>query len=154
MIYSSFIFKNEKYLNSVRIIKGYVTFDMLFSDTWMTPKLNNNDIEVIKGKRENDKINVSFVCKINEKLIDIIETHIEKIIKINIEREEKESLFKNKVNELRSLFDKQKLEDLKKLKFEVDDITKMIEDETISNDEPNFTEGTGEVEERELEKSV
>ena len=51
------------------------------------------------------------------------------IIKTNIEREEKERLFKSKVQELKSIFEKQDLENLKSLKFDIEELTKLIEDE-------------------------
>ena len=40
------------------------------------------------------------------------------IINFNLEREEKERLFESKVSELKQIFDKQNLENLKNLSFE------------------------------------
>jgi hypothetical protein len=54
---------------------------------------------------------------------------METIIKTNIEREEKDRLFKSKVMELKSIFENQDLENLKSLKFDIEELTKFIEDE-------------------------
>jgi hypothetical protein len=48
------------------------------------------------------------------------------IIKFNLEREEKNKLFESKINELKSMFEKQSLEELKNLKFEVNTKTKKV----------------------------
>lgn len=118
MTYYNFAKKISKYLKSVRMLEDYISFDMLFSTTWTIPKDNPNNIEIIKNKtNEKDKVLLSFVSKINKESIDNIENSIDEIIKYNLEREEKESLFKLKVNELKKIFQEQKLDNLKDLDF-------------------------------------
>ena len=106
MIFGKFINKTNKYLKSVRILKNYVSFDMVLPTSW-----------------------------VNEKnLIDLLENTMDNIIKTNIEREEKERLFKSKVQELKSIFEKENLENLKGLKFDIEELTKLMEDETTQID--------------------
>jgi patatin-like phospholipase/acyl hydrolase len=54
---------------------------------------------------------------------------MDNIIRSNVEREEKEKLFKSKVQELKSIFEKENLENLKGLKFDVEELTKLLQDE-------------------------
>jgi hypothetical protein len=81
MIYSKFIEKVSNYLKSVRLLKNYVSFDMMLPDTWAVIK-SPQEVEVIKT--EENKI-ISFVCENKTEFIDILENYLDKIIKINIE---------------------------------------------------------------------
>ena len=57
--------------------------------------------------------------KINENDIEQVTENLQNIIKYNLEREEKDKLFQNKVDELKSIFEKQNLESLQNLKFDL-----------------------------------
>ena len=96
MIFSQFISKATKYLKSVRVLKNYISFDMIFPKTWMVLKKFPEGIEVIQTETENGNTITSFVCENNKTLIDILEQTFESYVKTNIEREEKEKLFKSK----------------------------------------------------------
>ncbi len=129
MIFNQFINKTNKYLKSVRILKNYVSFDMIFPNTWIMFKNNPNGVEVLQNEDQDGKLVTSFVCENKQNLIDILEDTMESVIKTNIEREEKDRLFKSKVLELRNIFERQDLENLKSLKFDIEELTKFIEDE-------------------------
>lgn len=129
MIYSQFVSKTYKYLNSVRVLKNYITFDMLFPTTWVMLKKLPEGVEILQNNDKDDKIVTSFVCENKLNLIDAIETSVDKIIKTNVEREEKEKLFKLKVQELKSIFETKNLENLKGLKFDVEELTNLLQNE-------------------------
>jgi predicted nuclease of predicted toxin-antitoxin system len=135
MIYYNFIKDTKEYLKSVRVIKDYISFDMIFPNTWSILKNHTKDIEVIKNDSDENKVVISFVTPFEEKSIHNIEDSIKNIVKYNIEREEKERLFKNKVQELKSIFENQKLDSLKSLKFDIEDFT------LLKNSDDEFTEG-------------
>ena len=59
------------------------------------------------------------VAEINENDIEQVTENLQNIIKYNLEREEKDKLFQNKVDELKSIFEKQNLESLQNLKFDL-----------------------------------
>jgi len=122
MTYSKFITKTEKYLKSVRILKNYVSFDLVFPQTWVMVKHAPEGIEIIQTEDQENKI-TSFVCICNSQLIDNLENVVDLVTKTNIEREEKEKLFKFKVSELKKLFGSTNLEKLKNLEFNVYDET-------------------------------
>lgn len=108
------------YLQSVRKIKNYLSFDVQFPDGWKLPKKFVEEDKVM----EQDSIApgfrlISFVSEITETGIENNSKNIQNIIKYNLEREEKEKLFETKVNELKEMFDKQNLQTLQSLKFQV-----------------------------------
>lgn len=151
MTYFNFIKTTIQYLKSVRVIKEYISFDMSFPDTWSILKEHTKDIEVIKNNTQDGKVIVSFVSPFSEDSINNVENSINSIIKYNIEKEEKEKLFKNKVNELRSIFEKQKLDSLKNLKFDMDNFNLLTSE--IKEDDTGTTERDTEDELRKREKS-
>jgi hypothetical protein len=141
MIYSQFVSKTSKYLNSVRILQTYITFDMIFPTSWVMLKKLPEGVEILQNTDKEGKVITSFVCENNLSLIDSIEVSIDKIVKTNIEREEKERLFKLKVQELKSIFETENLENLKGLKFDVEELTNLLRNEP-EEDNTEVTEGT------------
>lgn len=126
MTFYNFLEKVHKYLKSVRILKDHVSFDMVFSKKWVMNKTNPNNVEVLKNNEDENFIYISFVCKMHTESVADVELLIDTIIRNNIEREEKEKLFKTKVQELRNIFESQKLDHLKNLKFDIDELTTLM----------------------------
>jgi len=153
MKYFEFIKSTGQYLKSVRVIKDYISFDMTFSKYWSITKKQTEDVEVIRNEntQEPDRLIVSFVTNFDEESINRVEDVINNIIKTNLEREEKEKLFKDKVQELKNIFEKQKLDNLKGLKFDLDEFSLMTS-KTEENGQ-GTTERDGEIEHREEEES-
>jgi len=140
MIYSQFVSKTSKYLNSVRILQTYITFDMIFPTSWVMLKKLPEGVEILQNNDKEGRVITSFVCENKLSLIDSIEMSIDKIVKTNIEREEKERLFKLKVQELKSIFETENLENLKGLKFDVEELTNLLQNEP-EEDNTGVTEG-------------
>ena len=108
------------YLQSVRKLKNYLSFDIEFPDTWKLPKKFVDEKSVLESKTQTPNIRLfSFVSEFNEQLIDNQITNIKNIIAYNKEREDKDRLFQQKIEELKNIFEKQKLNDLQGLKFEI-----------------------------------
>ena len=108
------------YLQSVRKLQNYFSFDVSFPNTWKLPKKYVDEKKVMEqdSKTANHRF-FSFVSEIMEEDIEKTSQNIQNIIKYNLEREEKEKLFEDKVNELKTIFEKQTLKSLKSLKFEI-----------------------------------
>ena len=122
-----------EYCSSIRKLKTYLSFDMIFPSNWTVLKSQVDETKTVFNKSDEKGKNISFVSEINEESISETISNIETVINYNKEKEEKERLFKEKVNELKNLFEKGGLEDLKNLKFDVDDIPKLeSEQESIS----------------------
>jgi hypothetical protein len=109
---------------------------MVFPTTWDIVKSVNKGIEVITNESNdvNTKI-ISFVTSVTEDKVNEVERAIGEVIKVNIEREEKEKLFKDKVMELKSIFSNQKLDNLKNLKFDIDDISSILNEKELNHEE-------------------
>ena len=149
MIYYNFINKNKNYLKSVRFIKDHVSFDMIFPKRWEIKKEYKDKVDMIENESSDSESKIiSFVSEVVEDKINIIENITTEIIKYNIEREEKEKLFRYKVQELKEIFSKQKLDNLKNLKFDVDEISSLLNTTDENNDEGD-RKRDGEVEVRE-----
>ena len=126
------------YLQSVRKIKTYLTFDVSFPNTWKLPKKFVNEEKVMEQTTTipNERL-FSFVSEITEEDVENASGNIQNIIKYNLEREEKEKLFDSKVNELKMIFEKQNLSNLKSLQFDI----KKSKIELVDNEEEIDTTG-------------
>lgn len=133
------------YLQSVRKIKNYLTFDVSFPTNWKLPKRFVDESKVLEQQSQipNERL-FSFVSEIDEKNIEQLSRNIQNIIKHNLDREEKEKLFQDKVEELKGLFEKTNLNNLKQLKFDIKTAKIQLED-----DEEEVRTTTGVVGERE-----
>jgi len=135
MTFYPFIEKTNKYLKSVRILKNYVSFDMIFPTSWVMLKTSPENVEILQNENNEGNIVTSFVCQSNKDFINSLEKIMDNIIRTNIEREEKERLFKMKVKELQNIFEKEKLDSLKSLKFDIEEYNKILSNETESEPE-------------------
>ena len=117
------------YLQSVRKIQEYLSFDVSFPNSWKLPKKFVDETKVMEqeSKSPNQRM-FSFVSEIDEISVGKTSDNIPNIIKYNIEREEKEKLFEQKVAELKIIFERQSLNELKNLSFEFKKTKVKLED--------------------------
>jgi hypothetical protein len=130
-----------EYVHSIRKLKNYLSFDMTFPTKWSLPKSIVDEGQVVGFEAENQNMKgVSFVSQIDEKQISTTMTKIAKIIKLNKERELKERLFKQTVEQLKQTFEKTDLDKLQNLyfDFDVEDSTLNIEDDIEDEEEPTL----------------
>jgi hypothetical protein len=121
------------YLQSVRKLESYLSFDVSFPTTWKLPKKFVDEEKVMEqtSKMEGHRF-FSFVAEISEESVELLSNNLKSIIKYNHDREEKEKLFQNKVEELKNIFEKQDLTSLKNLNFELKTGKIELEDEEES----------------------
>ena len=125
------------YLQSVRKLKTYLSFDIHFPNTWKIPKKFVDEETLLENEStETGKRFFSFVSTFNEEEVEKIINNLRNIIKYNKEREEKDKLFQTKVNELKSIFEKQNLDNLQALKFEISDNQKIELEDGEENTNP------------------
>jgi hypothetical protein len=104
------------YIHSIRKLESYLSFDMKFPEKWSMPKNIIDDGQVVGFESdEPNKRGISFVTEVNEKQISKTLVLIGKIIKLNKERELKEQLFKQTVDQLKKTFEKNDLDKLQNL---------------------------------------
>jgi hypothetical protein len=132
------------YIQSVRKLKNYLSFDMSFPKSWKLPKKYIKEDSVLENEStdKNQRL-ISFVSQFEEKSINQIAENIKNIIKFNKELEAKEKLFNDKVSELKNLFEKQNLQSLNELKFEFSPKKYTLdgEDEETNSDQEGATTG-------------
>lgn len=104
------------YVFSIRKLQDYLSFDILFPAKWGIPK---EDEQTVSFNSEDEKFRgISFVTKQEEKEVEKTINKILKIIKINKEREVKEKLFKQTIEQLKKTFEETDLDKLQKLYFD------------------------------------
>lgn len=108
------------FLQSIRKIEKYLSIDVSFPNTWKIPKPYLDETKVMEQPTTDDnKRFFSFVSELNDLKISETKKNIENIVKYNLEREEKERLFKKKVESLKNYFEKESLDNLKALTFNI-----------------------------------
>lgn len=128
----------QPYVLSIRYVQGIQVVDAVFKDGWTVPK--SEYIEIEKGDTEQEYY--MFFSEKKDIGIDELLDYIENIININIEREMKYELLKEKVKELKTLFNTTPLEKLKSLKFKLSNnsISEDISEEDILLNDPQVNE--------------
>jgi hypothetical protein len=123
-----------EYTQSIRKLKTYLSFDMVFPSKWSLPKSLVEEGQVVGFETEDQNMKgISFVSPIDESQISTTLTKIAKIIKLNKERELKEKLFKQTIEQLKQTFEKNDLDKLQNLYFDFD---LGEEDTNLDIDEP------------------
>jgi hypothetical protein len=137
----------QPYVIGIRYLEGTPLVDAVFKEGWTVP--DDNKVKKVKG---NDEMNYYMLfSEVNGVGLDDLLDYVKKTIDLNIEREKKHDLLKEKVNELKEIFKKTSLDKLKRLKFtfneedlvpRLDDFDADIEDalkEEIIIEEPTQT---------------
>ena len=107
-----------EYLHSIRKLKNYLSFDMVFPTKWALPKSLVDEGQIVGFEAENQNLKgISFVSATDESEVSKTLVKIAKIIKLNKEKELKERLFKETVEQLKNTFEKTDLDKLKNLNF-------------------------------------
>lgn len=131
------------YFSQLRKLEGYLVFDVIFPNTWKLPKrFVQEDKFLNNGETEDGMLSLSFVSDFTEEGVNLIYQNLIGIINFNLEREAKDKLLDEKIKELKSLFDSQKLDNLKDLKFDIN------QEKEIVNEPPkrgNRTRTTAEI---------
>jgi hypothetical protein len=110
-----------EYIHSIRKLKNYLSFDMVFPTKWSLPKSIIDDGQIVGFETENQNMKgISFVSAIDDSEVSKILTKISKVIKLNKEKELKEKLFKDTVEKLKHTFEKTDLNRLNHLYFDFD----------------------------------
>jgi len=139
----------QPYVIGIRYLEGTPLVDAVFKEGWMVPE--DPRVKKVKG---NEEMNYYMLFSEIEGVgLDELLGYVKKTIDINVEREKKHELLREKVNELKELFKKHTLDKLKRLKFnfteedlvpklnefDVDvDIDESYEEEIVETPQPNL----------------
>jgi len=123
-----------QFLISVRKLKTYISIDVEFQLTWKITKRFVQEDKIIENQKVNDNARFfSFVSEFNEVILNQTVENIKNIISYNKEIEMKERLLKQKIDELKRIFESEDLEHLQTLKFE-------LLEEKLNDGEEDFNE--------------
>ena len=135
-----------EYIHSIRKLESYLSFDMKFPTKWSIPKSIVDEGQVVGFEVEDPNMKgITFISPIGEKEVSSIIVKIGKIIKLNKERELKERLFKQTVEQLKQTFEKTDLDKLQNLYFDFevgDELDTDLETEIDLEDEQYGQEST------------
>jgi ATP-dependent Lon protease len=131
------------YLVSIRKLENYVSIDIEFPKSWKYPKKYVDEKTIIEQKSQKEDFRFfSFATAFDETSLNVLFTNINGIVKYNKEREEKEFLLDEKMKQLRSFFEQNKLDDLKSLEFNIKSgFNLKLEDDGQSEDIGLVSEG-------------
>jgi hypothetical protein len=123
------------FVKSIRKLENYLSFDMSFPAKWSIPKSVVDEKQVVGFQHEDPNLKgVSFVTEISQDSVSKTLNTISKLIKLNKEREMKEQLFKQTIDQLKKTFDQYDLDKLQNLYFsfekEMEDTTNLDTYET------------------------
>jgi len=118
------------YVTGIRFVKDLPVVDVVLLENW---DMFESDNVTYKTSNANDSYYMVFP-KDKGDSIDIVLDHVEYVIDFNVEKENKLTLLKAKIEELKVLFSDKPLTDLEKLKFVIETIP-----EPTLNDIPTST---------------
>lgn len=125
---------------SLREIDDNVSLDIKIPNSWRYEKVKEEPgipFAIKLQDKKTEKSLISLICPASADGYEYVFEYANDIIKINREEEEKERLFKEKVDELKSLFLNTPLVKLKEISFKDD------EPDTISNSQSSREIGLG-----------
>ena len=104
------------YFFSLREIEKDVSLDMKFPIKWKFD-YEHSILKIVLQEKTEKVTLVSFVMPATVEGYDTVNSVALSIIKFNLEQEEKEQLFQDKINELKDLFASSPLDKLKEINF-------------------------------------
>lgn len=103
----------QPYVIGIRYLEGTVLVDAVFKEGWTIP--NDPSLKIVKG---DEGMNYYMIfSEIKSIGLDDLLDYVNKVIKVNLEREKKHELLRTKVNELKEVFRVNSFEKLQNLKF-------------------------------------
>lgn len=103
----------QPYVIGIRYLEGTPLVDAVFKEGWTVPE--DSKIKKMKG---NEEMNYYMLFSEAQGVgLDELLAYVRRTIDLNVEREKKHDLLREKVNELKEIFKKNSLDKLKRLKF-------------------------------------
>lgn len=126
----SFLFP---YLFAIKKLKNYLSVEMIFPKTWEFPNEILQKVQVEQNENfKGDGYSLIFVSEIHDEHLNTLLDSIADLITFNLEKQEKETILRQKVQELKEMFKVKTLDEIKNIQIsfpELDDIDTLLEDE-------------------------
>ena len=123
----------QPYLRGVKLASQYSIIECILKSTWKIDGIVTEGIEYKSGKESEDNKGYMSYMFWGEDSIDNLVDTLEFIVNTNIEMEQKQTLLRSKVEELKRMFEDKSLDELKGLKFSSEmDVTLKVKKPEIS----------------------
>lgn len=108
----------QPYLRGVKLASQYSIVECILKNTWKIDGIVSEGIQYKSSGKESEELKgyVGYMFW-SEDSIDRLVDSLEHVVNTNIEIEQKQALLRNKVEELKRMFEDKSLEELKGLKF-------------------------------------
>jgi hypothetical protein len=108
----------QPYLKGVKLAGEYSVVECILKNTWKIDGLTAEGVQYKSSGKESEehKGYVSYMFW-SEMSIDDLVDNVELVVNANIEMEQKQTLLRSKVEELKKMFEDKSLDELKGLKF-------------------------------------
>lgn len=116
----------KQYVHGIRFLDSFPVVDVILKENWLIPKSSS----IVNA--EVDKSINHYIFTSEKEGIDEILDFVEYTVNLNLDKEKKQILFKEKVKELQEFFKKHKLVQLVNLKFTLKEND--LIDEELEND--------------------
>ena len=118
------VFNECPQLIGVKIAEKYKIIEAELKRGWTVPP--NDSISVDKKASKKEGVDYYLFYSVDKTIDEVIDWLMEDVIKPNIENEQKQSLLKEKVNELKQMFQSTSLDELQLLRFTSEEDTLKI----------------------------
>jgi len=99
----------QPYVIGIRYVEGTPVVDVVFKEGWTVP--SDNNVKMAKG---DESMNYYMLFSDSPKIgLDDLLGYVERVIKLNLEKEKKHELLRQKVNELKEIFKKNTFDQIK-----------------------------------------
>ena len=110
-----------------------MSVEMIFPKTWEFPNEILQKVQVEQNENfKGDGYSLIFVSEIHDEHLNTLLDSIADLITFNLEKQEKETILRQKVHELKEMFKVKTLDEIKNIQIsfpELDDIDTLLEDE-------------------------
>ena len=118
------------YVNGLRFVKDLPVVDLVIKEGW---NIFESDKVSYKPSSSNKNYFMVFPKDPKDSIDDVVK-HVEHIIEVNVEKENKLVLLKAKIEELKFLFTEKSLDELERLKFVLPELSEpTLEDISLTN---------------------
>lgn len=130
----------QPYLRGVKLAQQYSIVECILKNTWKIDGIVGEGIEYKSSGKESEDFKgyVGYMFWAEDSIDRLIDA-LEYIVNTNIEIEQKQALLRNKVEELKKMFEDKTLEELKGLKFS-SEIDISLNPSKINKPEPPSTQ--------------
>lgn len=106
----------QPYLKGLKVADKFVIVEATLKDSWKVENVIPEDVQVNQKEKAENGFKYCIMYSENKTMDELVDV-LEHIINTNVEIEQKQALLRQKVEELKKMFENKPLDELKSLKF-------------------------------------